>query len=211
MNIGLKIDQGQSFFFIISYRYATVTLHIIISSMVSMKLLISANLRYLNFIFSSRGCSRPVDSFKLQAELSRSFLPAVLPGYLWLVTFSEVRSNLHVMNDYHFRCCHGDYNMNYYPGFSFSFFFFFFHSSFLCPLLLSYSFLFLSLFWDERLGLSLSPVFQSQSVADPSSERDYPSISVSHTLISHVSLWSFVSATLHPEWRDFSLWRIERF
>ena len=47
--------------------------------------------------------------------------------------------------------------------------------------------------------------FQSQSVADPSSEGDYPSISISHTLISHVSLWSFVSATPHQEWRDFSL------
>lgn len=60
-------------------------------------------------------------------------------------------------------------------------------------------------FWDEKQGISLSPLFQSQSVADPSSEGDYPSISISHTLISHVSLWSFVSATPHPAWRDFSL------
>lgn len=31
-------------------------------------------------------------------------------------------------------------------------------------------------------------LFQSHSAADPSSEQDYPSISISHTLISHVPL-----------------------
>lgn len=54
---------------------------------------------------------------------------------------------------------------------------------------------------------------QSQPVAEPSSEEDYPSISISHTLVSRVSLLSFVSATRQPEemlliiggWRGFSL------
>lgn len=46
---------------------------------------------------------------------------------------------------------------------------------------------------------------QSQLVAEPSSEEDYPSISISHTLISRVSLLSFVSATRQPERRGFSL------
>lgn len=63
-----------------------------------------------------------------------------------------------------------------------------FHSFFLCTLLLSPFFLSPSIFWDERKAISCSLLFQSQSVADPSSERDYPSISISHTLISHVSL-----------------------
>lgn len=86
----------------------------------------------------------------------------------------------------------------------FCFLFLFAHHSFALSSFLTVSSLRLS-FGDERQGISLSPLFQSQSVADPSSERDYPSISISHTLISHVSLWSFVSATPHPEWRDFSL------
>lgn len=55
----------------------------------------------------------------------------------------------------------------------------------------------------KSAAISPSPLCQSQPVADPSSEGDYPSISISHTLISHVSLRSFVSATPHPEWRDF--------
>lgn len=46
---------------------------------------------------------------------------------------------------------------------------------------------------------------QGQLVAEPSSEEDYPSISISHTLISRVSLLSFVSATRQPERRSFSL------
>lgn len=66
--------------------------------------------------------------------------------------------------------------------------FYIFYSFFLCTLLLSPFFLSPSIFWDERKAISCSLLFQSQSVADPSSERDYPSISISHTLISHVSL-----------------------
>lgn len=57
----------------------------------------------------------------------------------------------------------------------------------------------------EMKGNVSSSLSKIQSVADPSSERDYPSIFISHTLIIHVSLWSFVSATLYPEWRDSSL------
>lgn len=81
---------------------------------------------------------------------------------------------------------------------------FFFNSSFPCPFLLSYRFLSPYISFGMKGWVSAS-LLQSQPVADPSSERDYPSISISHTLISHVSLWSFVSATPHPERRDFSL------
>lgn len=113
-------------------------------------------------------------------------------------------SPCHVANYCHFLpCCyHGDYNMNWLPGILF-------HILLLVIPLPSSPFWLLppsAYLFGMKGRVSASLLFsQSQSVADPSSEGDYPSISISHTLISHVSLWSFVSATPHPEWRDFSL------
>lgn len=78
----------------------------------------------------------------------------------------------------------------------------FFWESFPLPLFLLWFPLSVSWHQEQSAGL-LFP--QSQCAADPSSEGDYPSIPISHTLVSHVSLWSFVSATSHPERRGLSL------